>query len=104
MDITPIIIIILGVVITWLFALWRRAEAGARTQYPGWISMLDIAAQVAINAAEQIYGAGHGADKLDYALDILDKQLEKMGFSIEPEIIRVYIENALFERDKAKAE
>jgi len=43
-------------------------------------------------AAEKIFGAKMGADKLAYALNLAKKLLEKKGLSFDEETIRAAIE------------
>jgi hypothetical protein len=43
-------------------------------------------------AAEKIFGAKMGTDKLAYALDLAKKLLEKKGLTFDEEVIRAAIE------------
>ena len=54
--------------------------------------MLAGIAQTVVFAAEKIFGAKMGADKLAYALNLAKKLLEKKGLSFDEEVIRAAIE------------
>lgn len=51
------------------------------------------AAKIAVYAAEQLYGAHRGDEKLEYAL----KKLQMLGFKVDLEVLRVYVEAAVKE-------
>lgn len=56
------------------------------------LSILAGIAQTVVFAAEKIFGAKMGADKLAYALDLAKKLLEKKGLTFDEEVIRAAIE------------
>lgn len=65
-NLTPIIQAIIGVLaalITYRLIPWIKANTTEKQR-----ALLEAAVQTAVFAAEQIYGAGNGADKLDYAV------------------------------------
>jgi len=90
MDITQIllgIILILGglaVLIVWPYI---KSHVSAEQ-----LSMLAGIAQTVVFAAEKIFGAKMGEDKLAYALSLAKKLLEKKGLTFEEEVIRAAIE------------
>ena len=90
MNITQIllgVIILLGGV----FALFIRPyiQAHVTTEQ---LSLLFGVARTVVFAAEQIFGAKMGQDKLAYALNLAKKLLEKKGLSFDEEVIRAAIE------------
>jgi len=90
-DLTPIfqaVIALLAALITYKLIPWIRSKTDAQTQ-----RNLETAARVAVYAAEQIFGAGHGADKMDYAIGVL----ENSGFTLDADVIRATLESAVRE-------
>ena len=90
MNITQIIlgaIFILGTVFT-LF-VWPYIKANVSAQQ---LSMLYGIAQTVVFAAEKIFGAKMGDDKLAYALRVAKKLLEKRSLTFDEEEIRAAIE------------
>ena len=90
MNITQIllgIILILGGVFT--MVVWPYIKAHVSSEQ---LSMLAGIAQTVVFAAEKIFGAKMGPDKLAYALDVAKKLLAKKGLSFDEEVIRAAIE------------
>ena len=74
-DLTPIIqaiIALLASIVTYKLIPWLKARTTAEQQ-----SMMRAAVKTLVFAAEQIYGAGQGAEKLDFVI----RQLENQGFT-----------------------
>ena len=90
MNITQIllgIILILGGVFTLI--LWPYIKAHVSAEQ---LSILAGIAQTVVFAAEKIFGAKMGPDKLAYALDLARKLLAKKGLSFDEDVIRAAIE------------
>lgn len=90
MNITQILlglILILGGVFT--LVVWPYIKAHVSAEQ---LSMLAGIAQTVVYAAEKIFGAKMGADKLHYALDLAKKLLEQKGLTFDEEVIRAAIE------------
>ena len=90
MNITQIllgIILILGGVFTLI--LWPYIKAHVSSEQ---LSMLAGIAQTVVFAAEKIFGAKMGPDKLAYALGLAKKLLAKKGLSFDEDVIRAAIE------------
>ena len=90
MNITQIllgIILILGGVFTMIVWPYIKSHVSAEQ-----LSMLAGIAQTVVFAAEKIFGAKMGPDKLAYALNLAKKLLEKKGLSFDEEVIRAAIE------------
>lgn len=86
-DLTPIInavIALLAMLITTFLVPWFKANASAKQ-----LEALENACRIAAFAAEQIYGSGHGAEKMDYAIE----WLEKKGYTAD----RALIESTVYQ-------
>lgn len=76
-NLTPIlqaVIALLAALITYRLIPWIKSKTTTEQQV-----QLRAAVRVAVFAAEQIYGAGNGAEKMDYAL----KWLREQGYEID---------------------
>ena len=90
MNITQILlglVLILGGLFTLI--VWPYIKAHVSSEQ---LSMLAGIAQTVVFAAEKIFGAKMGPDKLAYALNLAKKLLEKKGLTFEEEVIRAAIE------------
>lgn len=76
-DLTPIIqavIALLAALVTYKLVPWIKARTTAEQQ-----AMLGAMVRTLVYAAEQLYGAGHGAEKLDYVIE----ELRARGFDAD---------------------
>lgn len=90
MNITQILlgaILVLGGLFTLLAWPYIKAHVSAQQ-----LSMLAGIAQTVVFAAEKIFGANMGPDKLAYALKLAKQLLEKKGLTFDEEVIRAAIE------------
>lgn len=90
-DLTPIfqaIIALLAALVTYKLIPWIKACTTAEQQ-----ENLMVAARVAVYAAEQIFGAGKGKEKFEYAL----ASLRNCGFAVDPSALTNAIEQAVLE-------
>lgn len=90
MDITTIllgIILILGGLATLI--VWPYIKTHVSVEQ---LSMLAGIAQTVVFAAEKIFGAKMGEDKLAYALNLAKKLLAKKGLTFDEDVIRAAIE------------
>jgi len=88
-DLTPIlqaIITLLCALITYKLIPWIKSKTTEKQQ-----ENLANAARIAVFAAEQIFGAGKGDQKLDYAR----QALLAAGFDYDSIVLRAAIENAV---------
>lgn len=86
-DLTPIIkafLALLAALITWKVIPWIKARTTKEQQ-----TNLRALIRVLVYAAEQVFGAGHGPDKLDYVL----ARLDEMGYKVD----RSEIEAAVYQ-------
>lgn len=76
-DVTPIIqaiITLLAALVTYRLIPWIKARTTQQQQMN-----LQAAIRVLVYAAEQLYGAGNGAEKLEYVC----QELRKRGFEVD---------------------
>ena len=84
-DLTPVIqavIALLAALVTYKLVPWIKARTTAEQQ-----ALLSATVRTLVYAAEQMYGAGNGAAKLDYVVS----QLEERGFEVDPDEIEAAI-------------
>lgn len=87
-DLTPIfeaILALLAALVTYKLIPWIKARTTAEQQ-----SLLAATVKTLVYAAEQLYGAGKGTEKLDYVIS----ELEKRGFTAD----RAAVEAAVAEQ------
>ena len=77
-----------AMIIKWAVELYHTLKV----EQPEWIPVLEYAAQVAVLAAEQIYGDGQGAKKKQYAIQTIERILAEKGFVLDLTIIDDAIE------------
>lgn len=90
MNITQIllgIILILGGLVTLIVWPYIKTHVSAEQ-----LSMLAGIAQTVVFAAEKIFGAKMGPDKLTYALGLAKRLLEQKGLTFDEETVRAAIE------------
>ena len=90
MNITQILlglILILGGIVT--LVVWPYIKTHVSAEQ---LSILAGIAQTVVFAAEKIFGAKMGTDKLRYALDLAKRLLEKKGLTFDEDVIRAAIE------------
>ena len=90
MNITQILlglIFILGGLVTLIVWPYIKSHVSAEQ-----LSMLAGIAQTVVFAAEKIFGAKMGDDKLAYALGLAKKLLEKKGLTFDEDVVRAAIE------------
>lgn len=86
-DLTPIIQAIIGLlaaIITAKVIPWLKAKTTTEQQI-----MLEAAVRTAVFAAEQIYGAGKGREKLEYA----QTYLANHGYNVDLDEIEAAVQN-----------
>ena len=88
-DLTPIfeaILALLAALVTYKLIPWIKARTTAEQQ-----SLLAATVKTLVYAAEQLYGAGKGAEKLDYVI----AELEKRGFTADRAAIEAAVKEQL---------
>ena len=79
-------------VIKWVTEIYHLI----RKQQPEWIPVLDYAAQLAVLAAEQIFGDGQGAEKKQYAIKTIQRILAENGIHLDLNVIEDAIESEVY--------
>lgn len=90
MNITQIllgVIILIGGVVSLFVMPYLRTHVSAEQ-----IALLSGIAQTVVYAAEKIFGAKMGPDKLEYALNLAKSLLKKKGLTFDEDVIRAAIE------------
>lgn len=89
-DITGIIVGVILVIIGLIaWKAWPFIKARVSSEQ---LTMLAGIARTAVFAAEQIFGAKMGKDKLAYAIKVVQEFLQKKGLTFDVEVIRAAIE------------
>ena len=99
MNITQIlvgIVLILGTVVTLIAWPYIKTHVSAEQ-----LSILAGIAQTVVFAAEKIFGAKMGEDKLSYALGLAKRLLEQKGLTFDEEVVRAAIEAQVEQLDLA---
>jgi hypothetical protein len=99
-DMTQIVLALIGIlasIITAVVIPWLRAKLGDAQ----WGQLIKIAG-VAVHAAEMLYGADAGQEKLSYALDQVNQSLRKQGLSFDENSVRAAVEAAVLGVVQAK--
>jgi hypothetical protein len=84
-DLTPIlqaIIALLAAIITAKVIPWIQARTTTQQQI-----LLQATVDILVSAAEQLYGAGHGPEKLHYVKD----ELELRGYTVDTAAIEAAV-------------
>jgi hypothetical protein len=86
-DLTTIIEALLGLlaaIITMYVIPWLKSKTTNEQQ-----AKIEAALRVAVCAAEQLYGAGHGKEKLEYAAE----HLRSRGYEVDEDAIEAAVYN-----------
>ena len=75
-------------ILKWAMELWIRLKESK----PDIAKLLSCAVQIAVDAAEQIYGDGHGESKKAYAVAYVEKYLAEHGVKLNVQVIADAIE------------
>lgn len=97
-DLTPIfqaILALLAAIITYKVIPWIKARTTNEQQ-----SLLMAVTTTLVFAAEQLYGAGNGPDKLEYVIF----QLEKRGYTADRDMIEAAIRENIKQLHAPKVE
>lgn len=93
-DLTPILQAIIGLLaalITYKLLPWIKAKVDADK-----LKLLEAVTQTLVFAAEQMYKAGQGAEKLAY----VKRELEKRGFTVDLATIEAKVKT-YFDKNEA---
>ena len=95
-DLTPILQAVIGLLaalVTYKLIPWIKAKTSAEQQ-----AMLKATIKTFVFAAEQIYGAGHGEEKLGYVAN----RLQEKGYTVNTAEIEATVKEYL-NADKKEA-
>lgn len=95
-DLTPIIealVMLAAGLITYKLLPWIKARATTEQ-----LVVVESVTRILVFAAEQMYGAGKGDEKLDYVI----KELEKRGFTADRAAIEAVVKANIEELHKPK--
>ncbi len=102
-DVTPILTSVLEVlvgilvtVVTVKFIPWIRSKVNQKQ-----MAMILEFVELSVRAAEQIFEANQGPEKLAYAKELVKEALLEKGIVISDDVLRGYIESAVYELHKA---
>lgn len=99
-DVTTLIIAILTLAFGVISGYMLRLRANVK---PDWQATLDKIIPILVQAAEQVYGAGNGSQKLEYVLNNASLYFENSGIQIDAAIIRAWIESTVHDMTRKKA-
>ena len=97
-----IIPVCVALVLKWAVELYHKLKADS----PEWVPVLEYAAEVAVLAAEQIFGSGQGAEKKAYAIQTIQDILAERGILLNVSVIEDAIEAEVYKwlhHDKQEA-
>ncbi len=81
-----------AMIIKWAVELYHRIK----TEQPEWLPVLEYAAELAVLAAEQLFGDGHGDEKKQYAIQTIQKILAEHGLKLDLTVIEDAIEAEVY--------
>ena len=81
-----------AMIIKWAVELYHKIK----TEQPEWTPVLEYAAEMAVLAAEQIYGDGQGAEKKQYAIQTIERLLAEHDIKLNVSVIEDAIEAEVY--------
>lgn len=91
-DITSVVVSLIGLIAIFISTvIYPRIKANLPAEQ--W-NMLVNYAIAAVQAAEILFGAGHGKEKLGYAMKYIEKECVAHGIKVDTDSVRVAVENA----------
>ena len=87
-----VIPLFVAMIIKWAVELYHKIK----TEQPEWLPVLEYAAELAVLAAEQIYGDGHGDEKKQYAIQTIQNILAEHGLKLDLTVIDDAIEAEVY--------
>ena len=81
-----------AMIIKWAVELYHKIK----TEQPEWLPVLEYAAELAVLAAEQLFGDGHGAEKKKYAIETIQKILAEHDIKLNLSVIEDAIEAEVY--------
>ena len=90
----PILVSALAV---WVIGKAREIFKKLRDKNPELYEILRAVCERAVTAAEQVYREGHGAEKKQYAINVVEEYLAAKGINLNLDVIEAYIEAAVLD-------
>ena len=87
-----IIPLFVAMIIKWAVELYHRIKS----EQPDWTPVLEYAAELAVLAAEQLFGDGHGKEKKQYAIQAIQNILAEHGLKLDLTVIEDAIEAEVY--------
>ena len=81
-----------AMIIKWAVELYHKLK----TEQPDWTPVLEYAAEMAVLAAEQLFGDGNGKEKKQYAIKTIQNILAEHGFVLDLAVIEDAIEAEVY--------
>ncbi len=81
-----------AMIIKWAVELYHRIKS----EQPEWTPVLEYAAELAVLAAEQLFGDGHGKEKKQYAIQTIQNILAEHGLKLDLTVIEDAIEAEVY--------
>jgi len=82
----------IAMIIKWAVELYHKIK----TEQPEWLPVLEYAAELAVLAAEQLFGDGYGAEKKQYAIETIQKILAEHDIKLNLSVIEDAIEAEVY--------
>ena len=83
----------IALILKWAGELWLKLKEAK----PDVAKVLSYAVTLAVQAAEQIFGDGHGVEKKTYAIQFVNNLLAEQGLKVNGDVIADAIESAVWE-------
>lgn len=87
-----VIPVVVALILKWATELWLKIKG----EHPDLASLLGYAVSLAVDAAEQIFGEGKGAEKKQYAIEVVKKYLAEFGLTVDVDVIADAIEQNVY--------
>lgn len=81
-----------AMIIKWAVELYHRIKS----EQPEWLPVLEYAAELAVLAAEQLFGDGHGNEKKQYAVETIQRILAEHDIKLDLTVIGNAIEAEVY--------
>lgn len=93
-----IVPVIVALIFKWATEIWLKIKG----ESPDLADVLSYAVELAVEAAEQILGAGKGEEKKQYAIKAVENFLKEYGLVVDVEVIADAIEHEVYGMNFAK--
>ena len=84
--------VLVALILKWGAEIWIKIKG----EHPDLAEILSYAVNIAVEAAEQIFGEGKGAEKKQYAIEVVKKYLAEFGLTVDVDVIADAIEQNVY--------